>query len=77
MDYLIQLFISWGPMILLIGVWLYFMKRSGSIKQGDNMKTMLSYYAENIAEMKRINANLERIAATFEAREAVRKTNSA
>ena len=67
MQTFMQLVISWGPMLLLIGVWIYFMRRSGSMKQGQYLEAVRGYMSEHIAETKRLNANLERIASVLEA----------
>ena len=34
MPTLLDLLVSWGPMLLLIGVYIYFMRRSGGMRQG-------------------------------------------
>jgi ATP-dependent Zn protease len=62
----IELLVSWAPMLLLIGVWVYFMRRSGS--QGQYFEHVRIYMVEHVAETKRLNANLERIAAILEAK---------
>ncbi len=67
---LIEFLISWGPMLLLIGVWIYFIRRSGGMKQGQYFEQVRSYMSEHIAETKRLNTNLERIASVLEARNA-------
>ena len=63
---LIDILISWGPMLLLIGVWIYFIRRSGGMKQGQYFDEVRGYMSEHIAETKRLNSNLERIALTLE-----------
>jgi ATP-dependent Zn protease len=60
--------ISWGPMLLLIAVWIFFMRRSGSLKQGQYLEEVRNYLTDHIAETRRMNANLERIAAVLDAR---------
>ncbi len=65
-----DLLIGWGPMLLLIGVWIYFIRRSGGMKQGQYFEQVRGYMDEHIAETKRINANLERIASALESRDA-------
>jgi ATP-dependent Zn protease len=64
----VELVISWAPMLLLIGVWIYFMRRSGGLKQGQYFEEVRNYLSDHIAETRRMNANLERIAAVLEAR---------
>jgi hypothetical protein len=60
--------ISWAPMLLLIGVWVYFAQRAQRVqqKQQDYMAVVQTYVTEHIAETKRINQNLERIANALE-----------
>jgi ATP-dependent Zn protease len=61
---LISILAGWFPMLLLIAVWIYFMRRMGG--GGNYMNAVRDYMNEHIAETKRINANLERIAAALE-----------
>jgi ATP-dependent Zn protease len=61
-----QFLVSWGPMLLLIAAWFYFMRRSGGMRQGQYFDEVRAYMKEHVAETKRLNANLERIAATLE-----------
>ena len=68
MSTFISILISWGPMLLLIGVWIYFIRRSGGMKQGQYFEEVRSYMKEHIAETKQLNKNLERIVSALEAR---------
>ena len=63
--------ISWAPMLLLIGVWVFFAQRAQRTqqKQHDYMAVVQTYVAEHIAETKRISQNLERIASALERRQ--------
>jgi hypothetical protein len=70
---LFDLAVSWGPMLLLVGVWLYLARRSGGMKQGQYFEQVRAYMSEHIAETRRLNANLERIAAVLEARDPAGK----
>jgi cell division protease FtsH len=45
---LINLFVNWLPMLLIIGVWIYFMKKGGGLGYG-------KYLEEHLAENKRQN----------------------
>ncbi|ATA55801.1 hypothetical protein CKY39_23125 [Variovorax boronicumulans] len=72
----VELVISWGPMLLLIGVWIFFMRRSGGLKQGQYIEEVRHYLSDHIVETRRMNANLERIAAALEARQAPPDTSS-
>lgn len=71
----INLLISWGPILVLIGFWIYFIGRSGGLKQGDYFEQVSKYMAEHIAETKQLNTNLERIATALEARNNQDKSN--
>ena len=53
---LIQLFMSWGPILMLIGVWLWLIKRSNAS----------NYQNRLIDLMKEQNQTLERQAAAIE-----------
>jgi 5-methylthioribose kinase len=65
-----EFFYSWGPMLLLIGVWAFFMRRFRGTqqKQSDYMDEVRSYLTEHIAETKRLNQSLERIAFAIESK---------
>ncbi|HWD26424.1 MAG TPA: hypothetical protein VG387_04620 [Rhizomicrobium sp.] len=58
-----SVFLNALPMLLLIGVWIYFMNR---LRQGD-FRT--KYQAESLAQLKAQLAVLERIAAAVEKRD--------
>jgi hypothetical protein len=45
------------------------MRRSGGLKQGQYFEEVRNYLSDHIAETRRMNANLERIAAVLEARD--------
>ena len=66
MELLFNIFISWAPMAILIGVWVYFMRRKS--RQGQYLDLSREYMTEHIAETKRLNANLERIASSLESK---------
>ena len=55
---LFKILISWFPMLLLIAVWLYFMRKMKFGNPNDGI----------LEEMKRQNQILERIAASIEKR---------
>ncbi len=66
-----DMFIGWAPMLLLIGVWVFFAQRAQRTqqKQHDYMAVVQTYVAEHIAETKCIGQNLERIASALERRQ--------
>ncbi len=61
---LIEVFVNWFPMLLLIGVWIYFMRRFG----GRGKLTTSEYYEQFLQEQKRNNEALEKILARLEQR---------
>ena len=76
MQTFVDIFVSWGPMLLLIGVWVFFMRRwrGTQRKQLEYMADVQSYLKEHLAETERINKNLERIANALERRQASQET---
>jgi ATP-dependent Zn protease len=67
-----DMLISWAPMLVLIGVWVFFAQRAQRVqlKQQDYMAVVQTYVTEHIAETKRISQNLERIAIALERRQS-------
>jgi len=67
-----NILISWGPMLLLIGVWVFFMRRVCGMRQErqEYMVQVKKYLTEHLAETQRINQNLDRIANALEHRQA-------
>lgn len=66
MDLFWKLLINFGPILLLIGVWIYVMRRGIGKKQNQYFEHVKDYMSEHIAEVKRLNANLERIVSALE-----------
>ena len=65
----LELAIAWLPFVLLIGVWLWIGRRNGFMGRGSSGSTMLELYEQQVAETRRMNGFLERIAASLEKRE--------
>jgi ATP-dependent Zn protease len=61
---IIDVLVSWFPMLLLIGVWVYFMRRCG----GGGKITTSEYYEQFLQEQKRSNEALEKILTRLENR---------
>jgi hypothetical protein len=57
-----DLLFSWGPMLLFIVIWIYFMKRGGALKPTHD------YYARSQKHMDRVEELLGRIATALERR---------
>lgn len=66
-----DMLISWAPMLLLIGIWVFFAQRAQRApkKQLDYMVVVQTYVTEHIAETKRMGQTLERIAIALERRQ--------
>ncbi len=58
-DPLLAILLTWGPVLLIVGLWIYFMRRyfSGVSK---------SYYQDNQERMANIDRHLERIADSLD-----------
>jgi ribosomal protein L4 len=65
---LIDLLISWLPILLLTGVFIYFGVKSQSIYSGKSGKSHGEMLEEHIVELRRQNDLLERIVRDQEAR---------
>jgi ATP-dependent Zn protease len=59
--WLVELIVSWLPFIVLIGVWFWLYRRSPG-----NSAKLIGLYEQQIAETKRMNDFLERIAISME-----------
>jgi len=68
----LDLLLNWFPMLLLIGVWIYFMQQSrppgGKFGRTASGKTQLDLIEETIAEQKRLNSYLEKLVTDYGAR---------
>jgi ATP-dependent Zn protease len=65
----VNLAVSWLPFLLLIGVWLYLSRKQGMQARGSSGASMIELYEQQVAETRRMNGYLERIAAAMEKRE--------
>ena len=62
--------VAWLPFLVLIGVWLSFSRYHGMQARGSSTGAPLIDLSEQqVAETRRMNANLERIAGALEKRE--------
>ena len=64
----ISLVVSWLPFVLLIGVWFWLARRNGMQARGSSGATMIELYEQQVAETRRMNGILERIAVAMEKR---------
>lgn len=65
----LELAIAWVPFVLLIGLWLWIGRRNWFMGRGSSGSSMLELYEQQVAETRRMNGFLERIAASLEKRE--------
>ena len=68
----LDLMLNWFPMLLLIGVWIYFMQQTrspgGKFGRTASGKTQLELIEETVSEQKRLNGILERLVSDYGAR---------
>jgi ATP-dependent Zn protease len=69
MNELMSLAVSWLPFLLLIGLWFWLSRRTGMQARTASGVTMIELYEQQVAESRRMNLMLERIAASLEKRE--------
>lgn len=65
---LIEVLVTWLPMLLLIAVWVIMMKQGRSAYTGKSGKTHGEMLEEHIAEMRRQNDLLEKVVKDQDAR---------
>jgi len=66
----VSFLVAWLPFLLLIGAWLYFSRYHGMQAKGSSTgATLIDLYEQQVAETRKMNANLERIAGALEKRE--------
>ena len=61
--------VSWLPFLVLIAVWFWFSRRVGMQARGSSGTTMIDLYEQQVAERRRMNLILERIATSLEKHE--------
>ena len=67
-DEWVSLLVSWLPFLVLIGVWVWLSRGVGMRARSPSGATMIELYEQQLAETRRMNATLERIAAAIEKR---------
>jgi hypothetical protein len=70
MKTLSDLMVSSFPIFILVGFWWYFMRRYRGTqeKQTDHIVQVKTYLTEHLAETRRVNDNLGRIAKALESK---------
>ena len=61
-----DLLINWGPMVILLGAWYFFAKRSGTADYKKHVDEMMAVSQEQLVELKAINENLTTLRARLE-----------
>jgi ATP-dependent Zn protease len=72
MDKWVELAVAWLPFVLLIGAWFWFSRRNGMQARGSSGATLIELYEQQVAETRRMNGFLERIAISMEKHEPPR-----
>ena len=57
---MIDFLIGWGPVLLLIAVWIFFMKKGGALNYPRHVQEMKDLASAQLEEMKATNAALAR-----------------
>jgi hypothetical protein len=71
MDKRVELALSWLPFVVLIVVWVWIGRKNGLMgRRGSSGYSMLELYEQQVAETRRMNGILERIAVSLEKRES-------
>jgi len=61
--------ITWLPFLAAIAVWFWFARNNGMQARGSSGSSMIELYEQQVAETRRMNGFLERIATSLEKRE--------
>jgi ATP-dependent Zn protease len=67
---------SWLPFLVLIAVWLWASRRAGMQARGSSGATMIELYEQQLAEGRRMNLILERVATALEERESSQRSQA-
>lgn len=62
----VSLIVSLLPLLLFLGAFLYFGRRQGMQAKGPSGASILEIYEQQLAEIRRMNDKLERIASALE-----------
>ena len=61
--------ITWLPFLAAMGVWFWLSRRNGMQARGASGVSLIELYEQQVAETRRMNGFLERIATAMEKRE--------
>ena len=65
---LLNALVSWLPILVFVGIAIWYARSAGLRGCAPSGVTMLELYEQQVAETRRMNATLERIAAIMEKR---------
>ena len=65
-QYWVSVFVSWMPFVALIVVWILCVRFTSRQRTTSSGLTMIELYEQQIAETRRTNATLEKIAAVLD-----------
>jgi hypothetical protein len=65
----LSLLVSWSPFLVLIVLWVWISRSIGMRARSPSGVTTIELYEQQVEEIRRLNATLERIAASIEKRE--------
>jgi hypothetical protein len=65
---LLNAFVSWLPILVFVAIAIWYARSAGLRARAPSGVTMLELYELQVAETRRMNATLERIAAIMEKR---------
>ncbi|SEN28409.1 hypothetical protein [Bradyrhizobium sp. OK095] len=72
--WVVELALSWLPFLVLIGVWFWFSRRAGMQARSKSGVSLIDLYEQQLAENRRMNGYLERIALSMEKHEPPRSS---
>jgi ATP-dependent Zn protease len=64
----VSFLVAWLPFLILIVVFLLLARWQGMRSRGPSGRSLIELYEQQVAETRKINASLERIAAALEKR---------
>lgn len=76
MDKGVELAVSWLPFLVLIALWFWFSRRHRMQARGSSGASMIELYEQQVAETRRMNGYLERIALSLEKHEKTAGSSS-
>jgi hypothetical protein len=69
MNDLLSMLLSWVPLVAVLGVFIWFVRNTGMRARSRSGVAMIELYEQQVAETRRMNVTLERIASSMEKRQ--------